>query len=400
MFEFWLSMRFLKGAGKFIGISSKLSITGLIIGVGVLLAAMAVVEGFQKTIKDSVIDLSGHIVLIKRGTYLSGIEELKKKINNTLPKYSSSPFIHAEAMLPHNGKVRGIMVQGIAKDGVREPSLKKRLVEGKWPSKLNQILVGKELAKQMDIKIGDSLKVVVPMPSKVNSNQFQPKLTEVEMSGIMDFGKYEYNERMLVGRNELVQKMLGLNSNAFSGLRIMLPNSDSAVQDASRVSQALGYPYYTRSWYELNLNFFEALKLEKMVLFIVLSVMVIAASFNTCSSLFISVVKRYRNISILKALGAGPDVILKIFSIQGLLIGFVGTFLGVLFGLFLVYLIANYSMVDMPADIYKIDRLPISLDWLDIAKVSCFSFIISFLASILPAMKASKTLPVEGLRYE
>ena len=150
----------------------------------------------------------------------------------------------------------------------------------------------------------------------------------------------------------------------------------------------------------MNLNFFEALKLEKMVLFIVLSVMVIAASFNTCSSLFISVVKRYRNISILKALGAGPDVILKIFSIQGLLIGFVGTFLGVLFGLFLVYIIANYSLVDMPADIYKIDRLPISLDWLDIAKVSCFSFLISFLASILPAMKASKTLPVEGLRYE
>lgn len=400
MLEFWLSMRFLKGAGKFIGISSKLSIAGLIIGVGVLLAAMAVVEGFQKTIKDSVIDLSGHIVLIKRGTYLSGIDELKKKINNTIPKYTASPFIHAEAMLPHNGQVRGIMVQGMAKDGVRAPSLKKRLIKGKWPSSSEHILIGKELAKQMDIKIGDTLKVVVPMPSKVNSNQFQPKLTEVRLSGIMDFGKYEYNERMLVTHNELVQKMLGLNAKAFSGLRIMLPDSETAVVDASKISQALGYPYYTRSWYELNLNFFEALKLEKMVLFIVLSVMVIAASFNTCSSLFISVVKRYRNISILKALGAGPDVILKIFSIQGLLIGFVGTFLGVLFGLFLVYIIANYSLVDMPADIYKIDRLPISLDWLDIAKVSCFSFLISFLASILPAMKASKTLPVEGLRYE
>ncbi|MEE6249137.1 MAG: ABC transporter permease [Bdellovibrionota bacterium] len=400
MLEFWLSMRFLKGAGKFIGISSKLSIAGLIIGVGVLLAAMAVVEGFQKTIKDSVIDLSGHIVLIKRGTYLSGIDELKKKINNTIPKYTASPFIHAEAMLPHNGQVRGIMVQGMAKDGVRAPSLKKRLIKGKWPSSTEHILIGKELAKQMDIKIGDTLKVVVPMPSKVNSNQFQPKLTEVRLSGIMDFGKYEYNERMLVAHNELVQKMLGLNAKAFSGLRIMLPDSETAVVDASKISQALGYPYYTRSWYELNLNFFEALKLEKMVLFIVLSVMVIAASFNTCSSLFISVVKRYRNISILKALGAGPDVILKIFSIQGLLIGFVGTFLGVLFGLFLVYIIANYSLVDMPADIYKIDRLPISLDWLDIAKVSCFSFLISFLASILPAMKASKTLPVEGLRYE
>lgn len=401
MFEWWLSLRLLRGGSNLLGLPAKLSLLGLILGVAVLLTAMAVVSGFERSIRESVIDLSGHVVLIKRGSYLTDIDELSRMLRQTHSDFVASPFLHAEAMLAHEGKVSGIMVQGIEPDGVRRKALQSRILSGSWMQDYDRdVLLGKELGQRLGIAVGDSLRIVVPKPSSNNSNEFQPRLTRVRVVGFVDLGKYEYNERLILAGNALVQKMLAVKEGSYSGLRMMLPDPQLASQWAFDFSQAAGYPYVFRSWYELNLNFFEALKIEKVMLFLVLSVMLVAASFNTASSLYISVVKRYRHIAILKTLGMGPRSLQKIFSYQGLLLGLLGTMMGVLLGLLLVFLLANYSLVDMPADIYKIERLPIFLHWSDILWVSLCSLLLSFFASLLPARKAARSLPVEGLRYE
>lgn len=391
----------IRGGGKFLGITAFLSVVGLVLGVGVLIAAMAVVSGFEKTIRDSVVDLSGHIVLLKRGTYLDDIEKLKKETKEIIGPSKMSPFLHLEAMLPYKGKVSGIVVQGVdSKSGHRVPMLQKRIVKGKWDLSKNNVVLGKEIAKRMGLKVGDQIKVVVPKPSKTKSDRFKPQLTRARVSGLIDLGKFEYNDRILMADNRLAQKMLKLKPNVYSGLRIMLSDADRAPPLSHELSGKLGYPFYSKNWYQLNQNFFEALKIEKMVIFLVLSVMVLAASFNTASSLFISVVKRYSEISVLKALGAGPSYILKVFSIQGIIIGFIGTALGVMFGFFLIYILANYSLVDIPADIYKINKLPIDIRWVDVAIVASVSFILSFLASLIPAYRGASLAPMEGIRYE
>lgn len=401
MFDFWLSFKLIRGGGKFLGITSFLSVVGLVIGVGVLIAAMAVVSGFEKTIRDSVVDLSGHIVLLKRGTYLDDMASLEKETKRIIGPSRMSPFLHLEAMLPFKGKVSGVVVQGIdSKKGHRVPILKKRIVEGEWKLGKEHILMGKEIAKRMGIKVGDSIKIVVPKPSKIKSDRFRPQLTRAKVSGLIDLGKFEYNDRIIMADNRLAQKMLKLKPNVYSGLRIMLEDAESAPRLSHELSGKLGYPFYAKNWYQLNQNFFEALKIEKMVIFLVLSVMVLAASFNTASSLFISVVKRYSEISVLKALGAGPSYILRVFSIQGIIIGFIGTLLGVAFGFFLIFILANYSLVDIPADIYKINKLPIDIRWKDVALVASVSFLLSFLASLIPAYRGSKLSPMEGIRYE
>lgn len=402
MFDLWLSYKLMRGGGKFLGLTAFLSIVGLVIGVGVLIATMAVVSGFEKTIRSSVVDLSGHMVLLKRGTFLSDIEVLEKKTKEIIGESQLSPFLHMEAMLPHKGAVSGVVVQGIDSiNGSRVPLLQKRIITGEWVSpKEKTIVLGKEVAKRMNISVGDQINIVVPKPSKTNSSNFQPKLTKVSVAGLIDLGKFEYNDRILIADNRLVQHMMGLKEGVYSGLRIMLPDAEQAQVKSYELGTKLGYPFYTKNWYQLNRNFFEALKIEKRVIFLVLSIMILAASFNTASSLFISVVKRYGEISVLKALGAGPNFILKIFGLQGVLIGFVGTLFGIFFGFGLIYILANYSLVDIPADIYKIDRLPIDIRMTDVVIVGTVSFVISFLASLIPAYRGAKLSPMEGLRYE
>lgn len=402
LFDFWLSIKLVRGGGKFLGLTAVLSLVGLVLGVGVLIATMAVVSGFERTIKDSVIDLSGHVVLLKRGTYIDNLEALKENVKKmSPPDVKMSPFLHLEAMLPVKGKVSGVVVQGIDKENAsRIPLLQKRVVKGSWNIAERNVMIGKEIAKRMGIEPGDRIKIVVPRPSNTNSENFSPKLTAVKVAGLIDLGKFDFNDRVILASNRTAQKMIGLKAGAYSGLRLMLEDADKAPSLSHKIAGGLGYPYYSKSWYELNQNFFEALKIEKRVIFLVLSVMILAASFNTASSLFVSVVKRYSEISVLKALGAGPSYILKIFSIQGILIGFVGTLLGILFGFGLIFILQNYSLVDIPADIYKIDKLPIDIRTIDVVLVGCISFVFSFVASLIPALKGASLSPMEGLRYE
>ncbi|MFK8138675.1 MAG: ABC transporter permease [Bdellovibrionales bacterium] len=402
----FFAFKMLRGGGKFTNLSFLLSLISMTMGVAILILAMGIVSGFEKTIRDSIIDFTGHIVLQKGGYITEDISEKKNEIEKVLGQdVEVSPFINTQAVITNKGKVSGILLQGLDTQSFKKVlSLEKRLIAGAFEINDSQrspkAVVGKSLVKRLGLKVGDRMAVVIPKPSRTQSNKFNPRIARFEISGVVDFGKNEYNERFVIVGNRSVQRLLGLNKKAFEGIRILLANPETAIVAQGKLMEAFGYPYSVRAWQDFASIFFQALEVEKRVIFLVLLTLVIVATFNTASALFINVMKRYKDIAVLKAMGASPTLILKIFSLQGIVIGFVSTLVGAGIGLLLCYIVSQFQFIDIPPDIYKIDHLPIDIRFNDVGAVMLASFILSFLATLIPAYRGSKLLAVEGLRYE
>lgn len=396
-------------SGLRFGLPATLSILGLAIGVASLTVAMAVVSGFEATLRGALIDVFGHILVVKRGEDQLSFEKAREKIKATLPDFVSvTPFITLEAIVVGKQKLNGVVIQGIDPTTVETVlNLRPRVVRGQFqvgrksPDAMPLALVGKGLAKRFGLEVGDTFKAVLPKPSARDTASFVSTIATFKVSGIIDFGKVDYDERTVV-TSIAEARVLGGITTPFTGLRVKLKDPNRAGAAALDLTRALGSSWWIMDWSEGNRNMFRAIKYERIAIFFVILIMVIAASFNVASNIFIGVLRRTSEISILRALGFSKRDVASLFRMQGLLFGVLGviagfTLGGILAGLF-VWAQSAFDL--LPAEVYKLNKIGVEFNFVDIAVVAVTAIVICVVASLSPAMRASNLDPVEGLRHE
>lgn len=377
----------------------------MIIGVGSLVVAMAVVSGYETTLKNSVIDVTGHLV-ISRSTG----PELPQEFQNLLAKVRDyrayTPFVFLEAVLAHRGQLSGVGIEGVDESTVHQVlNLKSRLKEGVFQFErkedVSAALIGKGLARKHALKLNDEFKIVLPVANQLDRAKVKPRVARFYVAGILDMGRHDFDERYIATDLKTAQNFAQIGDQV-SGYRFRLENSQLALALGPSLDDEFRPRYRVRTWYDVNRNLFKSIEYEKPTLFFVLLVIVVAAAFNISSTLFVSVIRRFRDISILKSMGASRWTIVKVFSSQGLMIGMIGSFLGVLLGLFacLIFTWAQSRWQLLPAEVYKLDQVKVELRISDLLTILFSSWAISLLATIGPASRGARLAPVEGLRYE
>lgn len=420
-FELFISLRYLrsKRAQKFISLITWISIGGVALGVMALIVVIAVMSGFSKDLRDKILGTNSHVVITNfTGGGIRGFEQMLGEIGKVDMVVAAAPFILSQVMLTHGDNVAGVVVRGV--DPALEPrvsDLEKNLVEGNL-SLLDRkpvpegnvtrdgIILGKELSRTLGAYTGDTVSMVSPV-SRVTPMGMIPKIKVFEVVGIFDSGMYEYDSNLGFLSLAVAQKFFSMPDRV-GGIEIRVKDIDQADRVASDIQKKIGFPYQARDWMRMNKNLFSALKLEKVTMFIILVLIILVAAFNIISTLFMVVMEKTKDIAILKSIGASRKSIMKIFSLQGLIIGVTGTLLGCAGGFTIVpnlneivgFVEMVFKIKVFPRDVYYLSRLPSEIQYMDSFLIVFFSISICFAASLYPAWRASRIDPVEGLRYE
>lgn len=384
-----------------------MSVIGMALGVASLSVAMGVVAGFELTLKTAIIDVFGDVMIVSKGSKEQFLEPIVQKVKAIAPEAKTfTPFVTLEGIVVSNGKLSGVIIQGFdAKTVEKVLNIRSRIVNGSFSlgdeNGIPRALVGKALAKKYGFKVGETFKVVLPTPSRSNSAEFSPKVMTFFLTGVLDLGKVEFDERYVVTDIKSAQDFAGFGEN-FSGIRVKLEDSGAALDVARRLQMQLGPAFWTKAWPEVESNLFRAVSFERIAIFIVILTMVVVASFNIASNLFVSVLKRTSDIAILRALGFSKNDVKKIFVIHGMMIGTIGAIAGVTLGLLLCVAFVQIQKywVIMPAETYKVDHVGVDIRPIEIIGIVLSSLLICFMSTYWPARKGSNLDPVEGLRYE
>jgi lipoprotein-releasing system permease protein len=420
-YELFVSLRHLKAkrTQKFISLNTWISVGGVALGVMALIVVIAVMSGFGKDLRDKILGTNSHVVVtnISR-TGMDDYEAIIKKINQTEGVNAAAPFILNQVMLTYGSKSTGVVVRGV--DPKREAGvsdLEKNLVQGSLEMledpetitgkpRRDGIILGKELAHRLGLQGDDAVSMISPA-SRVTPMGLIPKIKLFRVVGLFESGMFEYDSNLAFISMHAAQKFFSMKGKV-SGIEIQVENIEKADQVAKAIQNNLGFPYYARDWMRMNKNLFSALRLEKVVMFIILILIILVAAFNIVSTLFMVVMEKSKEIAILKSMGASRSSIMKIFSFQGLIIGITGTAIGCVGGFTIVpnlneivgFIETVFGITAFPSDVYYLDKLPSEIEYLDSFLIVIFSIVICFLASLYPAWRASRMDPVEGLRYE
>lgn len=402
---FWMALRTLRSGQKRAGISSWFSFIGLILGVASMTVAMAVVSGFETTLKNAIIDVRGHLIVFKQGKNQDDPQKFTKRLKKIIPDITASiPFVMVEAVAAHKGRLQGVIIQGVDSQlSSKNLGIRKRVVSGDFVfPKMDDVMgvvVGKGFARNFNLSVGDEFKLVLPMPNEINPADFKRKIGKFKVTGIVDLGKHQFNERYLIMELKMAQEF-ALLGGKYLGLIIKIKDADKARNYGLKLSSELGARYWVQDWEDDNL--FEAIKIEKPILFLVLLIIVIVAALNISSTLFINVVQRYSDIGILKAMGASPSWIRKVFITQGLLVGVLGNIFGFILGLFFcwIFTLLQKTLGVIDGSVYNIDSISIQIRMSDTLTIFAFTILICFISTLAPAWRGARLNPVEGLRYE
>jgi lipoprotein-releasing system permease protein len=390
-------------------LSGANALSGLILGVACLVVSMAVISGFESTLKNSVADVTGQVQIINKAQNQLTKDELIERVKKVTPDLvASTRFFFQEAVIAHDGKISGVMLQGLEPDQIKTTlGLEKRLVQGKLEIQnepgavASPVVVGLGLAKTMGLQVGEEFRVVLPLRNELDPNQFRRKIGVFKVSGIVDLGKYEYNQRMILTSLATAQKIAEIGER-YSGLLLKFKDIDKARDIAAALSRDLGLGYGVRDWHDVNENLFQAVSIEKVVIFFVILIIVIAAAFNVASTLYINVVARFSEIGLLKAFGVSRRGVVQIFCWQGVLMGGLGIIGGMILGLGLCFIFgwveSHYGL--LPGSIYKVDRIDLSIRFSDAGAIALATMMICFLATLAPALRGASLSPVEGLKNE
>lgn len=426
-YELFVSIRHLsaKKSQKFISLNTWISIAGVGLGVMALIVVIAVMSGFSKDLRDKILGTNSHVVVSNMNrAMVENYDDIIKKIRSVEGVIAAAPFIMNQVMLINGDRVSGVVVRGI--DPGKEETvsdLGKNMVSGtithlktkssfsgdiKVRGKKNRagIILGKELSRRLGAGVGDIVSMVSPV-SRVTPVGLIPRMKLFKVVGVFESGMYEYDANLSFILLKSAQKFFSMK-NGVSGIEVRVADIEQAGNIASVIQKELGFPYLVRDWMRMNRNLFSALKLEKIVMFIILILIIFVAAFNIVSTLFMLVMEKAKEIAILKSMGASCSSVMKIYSYQGLVIGLVGTFLGCATGFVIVpnlneivsAIESIFGIVAFPSDVYYLDRLPSKIQYMDSFLIIIFSIVICLVASLYPAWRASKLDLVDGLRYE
>lgn len=413
-FEWLVGIRYTRagrrsGRNSFISFISLISMAGIALGVAALIVVLSVMNGFQKEVRDRMLSVLSHIEVFEPQGALPDWQETARQAFQDKEVKGAAPYVEGQAMMTRDDTVRGIMVRGILPQ--QEPNvsdvasqIKEGSLDALRPGEFN-IVLGSELARSMGVQVGDKVTMIAPQ-GQVTPAGVIPRLKQFNVVGIFEAGHFEYDSSLAFIQIDDAMKMFKLAGP--SGLRLKLEDMQRAPEVAQDLSHMLSGDLVIRDWSKQNRNWFAAVQTEKRMMFIILTLIIAVAAFNLVSTLVMTVTDKQADIAILRTLGASPGSIMKIFMIQGALVGLIGTAIGVGGGVLIadnidviVPFIEHLLHVQfLPRDIYLISELPSDLRWPDVWTIGGVAVVLAFVATLYPSWWAARVKPAEALRYE
>ena len=385
---------------KILSFMTVISIVGITVGVAALLITLAVMSGFLWGIKEKLLETTPQVVIFKITGKFNEYKDFGDIFSDIPEIVDWEPFVYSQALASKEKTVQAVTVRGFIPEKDKNiMGLDKKIIVGKYDlSDENKVIIGKDLAFALDVSVGDTINIMSPFGRKTPLG-FLPKIKKVKVTGILYFGVFEYDSTFVGMNLKAAQKFFDLGGSV-TGIQIKIKDPYLADTVKKKIQKKLSYPYVVRTWMDMNKSLFQALELEKFAMFLVLALIVLVASFNVSSLLITKAREKRKDIAILKTIGADNSFIQKVFLWQGLIIGIIGTSLGLIIGLSAIYIADTYHLVKLNPEVYMISYLPLKIGTLDILSVATASMIICFISSIIPARMSSKEVPAEVLRYE
>ncbi len=409
-FEYFIARRYLKAKRKttFISIITYISIGGVTVGVTALILVLSVMNGFEKEVRSRLLGADAHIRLRKYfQKKITETDSLLKIVRDMDHVVGASPTIYEEGMISSKERQHATVIKAIDPESVDDVveiknkfklgrlDFSRKEIDGKM---LPGIVLGVHLADNIyATNIGDVVSVA-SMP-KQGGLFAQPRIMNFYVAGLVEIGYFEYDKVFSYMAIDDAQKLFNM-SGGITWIEIKLDDYNKANQVKEKLIDRLGYPFYARTWFEMNRSLYSWMEIEKWGSFVILSLIIMVAAFNIISSLIMVVMEKTREIGILKSMGASSQSILKIFLLEGLLVGIIGTVLGSALGYALGFAQLYFGIISLPGDVYLISSLPILMKWTDFVAIASVAVLLSLLASFYPAYKASRLIPVEAIRYE
>ncbi len=426
-YEFFISRRYMRAKRKqvFVSIITFISIFGIFLGVAALIIVLAVMNGFEEDLRTKILGIKSHIEVTENmGGPMKNYRAIRQEIDKTPEVVASTPFIYTQAMVRSGNGVTGVIIRGMDTasapkvinmgkiregrleylDKIPDAVLKKLPAEDRG---LAGIMIGKEMARNLGLFLYDTIAVISPTSGINTPMGMVPRMKKFIVAGFFESGFYEYDATLAFLSLKSCQEFLDIGDTV-SGIDIVVADIYKADAVARNIQSRLGFPFWAQNWMQMNKNLFSALKLEKRVMFIILSLIVLVAAFNIISALIMVVMEKNKDIAIMKSMGATSGMIMKIFIYQGLIVGAVGTLFGSIAGLSIalnlqkisVFVEKVFNIKFLPGDVYYLSELPSKVNYADVVTIIIGTLVICFLSTIYPSWRASRLDPAEALRYE
>jgi len=407
-YESFIARRYLRSTSRegFLSAVAVISLSGVALGVAAIVVVLSVMNGFEWEVRDRIVGTNAHVIVLRHDdAMIQDYRDLMERVEGVPHVEAVSPFVFTKVMLSTEYEVDGAVLRGIDPD--RELSVTE-IIENVHPREFSfdagdgvpGIVLGAELAYRLRVGVGEVVSVTSPMAMVSTAFGSVPKVRKFRVVGTFDSGMYQYDGTLAFVSIPAAQDLLSVGDEV-TGIEVALDDLFLADRVDEEILNRSGRSVFqTVNWMELNRNLFTWMKMEKIVMFVILLLIVIVAGFNIAGTLTLIVMQKTRDIGILKSMGATSAGVMKVFMTEGILIGLVGTALGSLGGMTLSWILDRYEIVSLPGDIYFIETLPIRMEPVWIVGVVMAAVAVSFLATLYPSWRASRLVPVEAIRHE
>ncbi len=404
-FESFMAKRYLKvrHQRRFVSLITVLAAFGVAVGVMVLVVVIAVMSGFQSELKKRILGIEAHLLVMRYNGWIDDYARVADQIDKIEGVQRAAPFVYGQGMIRAAGGVSGIVLRGIDPQNcvldVRTRTgqdLGKMLASGAASSEISVVL-GAVLADKLKLSVGDGAMLMVVGGRHSDARQL-PRMHRMKVIGLFDTGMHQYDGSMGFVRMPQLQAMIGVTDLA-TGLEVRVKDPDRVESVSAEILSTLGYQFWVNNWKQMHRNLFSMLALQKVMMYVILTLIILVAAFNVSSALIMMVREKTKDIAILKAMGATQASLRKIFLGKGMVIGTVGIVLGVTAGLLVCALLARYQFIELPGDVYFLTTLPVQIKVTDLGAIVGGTLLICIFASLYPAKQAARMNPVDAIRY-